>query len=233
MCWSLEREALGMFVTPAEPAAAMNNLRCRSHLHSGGDTASSCTGGYPSKDTIAMIPPATPDVGNGNRTAAVSIARDFVLLLARIGLGALMVAHAKLEYDFAAGSITGVGVLFEESGIPLAAITGPANVLFEFVGGAAMILGLAVRVVAVLMALNMMGAWTFVHTGGLYALDHTGPELVIALGLLSLVLAVAGSGRLGLDHLIVRRVIRGRASSDRSTYTDGSNEFRLESGLTA
>jgi putative oxidoreductase len=134
-----------------------------------------------------------------------------VLFLARIGLGVLMVAHAKLEYDFAAGSIAGVGVLFEKSGIPLAAITGPANVLFEFVGGAAMILGLAVRLVAVLMALNMVGAWIFVHTGGLYTLDHTGPELVIALGLLSLLLAVSGSGRLGLDHLIIGRVRVGSA----------------------
>lgn len=155
-----------------------------------------------------MIPPAAPDVSNRNRTTAVSIAGDVVVLLARLGLGLLMVAHAKLEYDFAAGSIAGVGVLFDKSGIPLAAITGPANVLFEFVGGAAMILGLAVRLVAVLMALNMVGAWIFVHTGGLYALDHTGPELVITLALLSLVLAVSGSGRLGLDHLIIRRVGR-------------------------
>ncbi|MGH3945695.1 MAG: DoxX family protein [Pseudonocardiaceae bacterium] len=152
----------------------------------------------------------TPDVGN--RTAPVSVARDLVLLLARIGLGVLMVAHAKLEYDFAGGSIAGVGALFEEAGVPLAAITGPANVLFEFVGGAAMILGLAVLPVGVLMALNMVGAWIFVHTGGLLALDHTGPELVITLGLLSLVLAVSGSGRLGLDHLIIRRV-RRRAST--------------------
>ncbi|MGH3883093.1 MAG: DoxX family protein [Pseudonocardiaceae bacterium] len=152
----------------------------------------------------------TPDVGN--RAAPVSVARDLVLLLARIGLGVLMVAHAKLEYDFAGGSITGVGSLFEEAGVPLAAITGPANVLFEFVGGAAMILGLAVLPVGVLMALNMVGAWIFVHTGGLLALDHTGPELVITLGLLSLVLAVSGSGRLGLDHLIIRRV-RRRAST--------------------
>ncbi|MGH4006152.1 MAG: DoxX family protein, partial [Pseudonocardiaceae bacterium] len=99
----------------------------------------------------------TPDVGN--RAAPVSVARDLVLLLARIGLGVLMVAHAKLEYDFAGGSIAGVGALFEEAGVPLAAITGPANVLFEFVGGAAMILGLAVLPVGVLMALNMVGAW--------------------------------------------------------------------------
>ncbi|HKS52912.1 MAG TPA: hypothetical protein VJS67_13680 [Pseudonocardiaceae bacterium] len=32
MWWPLEREALGIFVTSAEPAAAMNNLRRRSHL---------------------------------------------------------------------------------------------------------------------------------------------------------------------------------------------------------
>jgi putative oxidoreductase len=150
-----------------------------------------------------MTPPRASDVGN--RTATISVARDLVLLLARIGLGVLMVAHAKLEYDFAGGSIAGVGTLFGKSGIPLAAITGPANLWFEFIGGAAMILGLAVLPVGVLMALNMAGAWILVHHGGLYALDQTGPELVIALGLLSLVLAVSGSGRLGLDHLIVRR----------------------------
>ncbi len=69
-------------------------------------------------------------------TAAL-VARDGILLAARIGLGILMIAHAKLEYDFAGGSITGVGELFEQSNIPLAAITGPANVLFEFVGGVA------------------------------------------------------------------------------------------------
>jgi len=71
-----------------------------------------------------------------------------------------------------------------------------------------LILGLGVRVIGVLLALNMAGAWIFVHTSALYSLDHTGPELVIALGLLSLVLAVTGSGRLGLDPLIARRVHR-------------------------
>jgi uncharacterized membrane protein YphA (DoxX/SURF4 family) len=110
-----------------------------------------------------MTTTGTPDVGN--RTAAGSVARDLVLLLARIGLGVLMVAHAKLEYDFAGGSIAGVGALFEKSGIPLAAITGPVNMLFELVGGAAMILGLAVLPVGVLMALNMLGAWILVHHG--------------------------------------------------------------------
>jgi len=118
-----------------------------------------------------------------------------------------MVMHAELEYDFG-GSLAGVGRLFAEAGVPLAALSGPANVLFELVGGIAMLLGAAVRVVGVLMALNMAGAWIFVHTSGLYAMDHNGPELVIALGLLSLVLAVTGSGRFGLDHLVVRYLQR-------------------------
>ncbi|MCW2534946.1 MAG: hypothetical protein JWQ26_645 [Modestobacter sp.] len=110
-------------------------------------------------------------------------------------------------YDFG-GSLAGVGRLFAEADVPLASLTGPANVLFELVGGIAMILGAAVPVIGVLMALNMAGAWTFVHTSGLFAMDHNGPELVIALGLLSLILAVTGSGRFGLDHLIVRRLRR-------------------------
>jgi putative oxidoreductase len=118
-----------------------------------------------------------------------------------------MVMHAKVEYDFG-GSLAGVGRLFSEAGVPLPTLSGPANVLFELVGGIAMILGAAVPVVGVLMALNMVGAWIFVHTSGLFAMDHNGPELVIALGLLSLVIAVTGSGRFRLDHLIVRRLRR-------------------------
>ncbi|MGR6963433.1 DoxX family protein [Geodermatophilus sp. URMC 61] len=140
-------------------------------------------------------------------TVLTQTTRDLVLLVARVGLGVLMVAHAKVEYDFG-GSLAGVGGLFTEAGVPLGALTGPANVLFELVGGIAMIIGAAVRVVGVLMALNMVGAWVFVHTSGLYAMDRNGPETVIAIGLLSLVLAVTGSGRLGLDHLIARRLHR-------------------------
>ncbi|TQM37486.1 DoxX family protein [Pseudonocardia cypriaca] len=131
--------------------------------------------------------------------------RDVVLLLARIGLGVIMIAHAKLEWDFAGGSLAGVGQLFAQSGIPLPEISGPVNVLFEFVGGVAMIVGLAVPIVGVLMALNMVGAWVLVHTSPLFSMDHNGPELAIMIGLLSLVLAVVGSGRFGLDHLIIAR----------------------------
>jgi len=147
----------------------------------------------------------------------VQTARDLTLLLGRVGLAVLMIAHAKLEYDYG-GSIAGVGRLFEQAGVPLAALTGPANLLLEAVGGVALILGLAVRAIGVLMALNMLGAWVLVHPTALYAADHTGPETVIAIGLLSLVLAASGSGRFGLDHLIAshRRVRRATSPAPSS-----------------
>jgi putative oxidoreductase len=144
----------------------------------------------------------------------VRVARDLVLLLARIGLGIIMIAHAKLMWDFGGGTLGGIGALWAQSGtVPLPSITGPANALFEFVGGVAVIVGLGVPIVGVLMAVNMVGAWVFVHTSPLFSMDHNGPELVITLALLSLVLAVTGSGRFGLDHLIVTRRRAAAASA--------------------
>lgn len=136
---------------------------------------------------------------------ALRPARDLVLLVARVGLGVLMIGHAWLMFSLGGYTLTGSGQLFAQIGVPLPELAGVANVLLESVGGVAMILGLAVPVVGVLMALNMVGAWVLVHTSALYAMDHNGPETVIAIGLLSLVLAATGSGRLGLDHLILQR----------------------------
>jgi putative oxidoreductase len=153
----------------------------------------------------------TSSVERRSPATAIPVLRDLALLLGRIGLAALMIAHAVLEYEFGGGSLGGVVRLFEQAGIPLAPLTGPGNLLLEAVGGVAILLGLGVPVIGVLMALNMLGAWVLVHPTPLYAMDHSGPETVIAIGLLSLVLAVTGSGRFGLDHLIARRVRAHRA----------------------
>lgn len=141
---------------------------------------------------------------SGRRTALRGLSQDAVLLVGRIGLGVLMIAHAKMTYDFG-GGLGGVTQMFASQGIPLADLVAPANVIGEFVGGIAVLLGLATRLVGVLMAVNMAGAWIWVHTSGLYAMDRNGPEMVIALGLLSLMFAAVGSGRFGVDHVIARR----------------------------
>ena len=86
-----------------------------------------------------------------SRPTGVQTARDLTLLLGRVGLAVLMIAHAKLEYDYGGGSIAGVGRLFAQAGVPLASLTGPANLLLETIGGIALILGLAVPAVGVLI----------------------------------------------------------------------------------
>ena len=152
-----------------------------------------------------MSPSLSTALTDARSSGALRPVRDLVLLVARVGLGVLMIGHAWLVFAFGGYSLGGVGQLFAQLGVPLPALAGTANLLLESVGGVAVILGLAVPVVGVLMALNMAGAWMLVHTSGLYAMDHNGPETVIAIGLLGLVLAVTGSGRFGLDHLLLQR----------------------------
>jgi putative oxidoreductase len=127
--------------------------------------------------------------------------RDAVLLIARVGLGILMIWHAKVAYDYS-GSVSGFVAGFEQIGIPLPELTARANLFGELVGGAALILGAGVRLVGLLMAVNMLGAWYWVHPHALYSfsLEKSGPESVIAIGLVSLLLVVTGAGRISLDH---------------------------------
>ncbi len=65
-------------------------------------------------------------------------------------------------------------------------------------------LGALTPVVGVLWALNMAGAWWFVHRDAFFASDG-GYELVLALAVLGLVLAATGAGRLSVDALVARR----------------------------
>jgi putative oxidoreductase len=144
------------------------------------------------------------EAGSGKAAGTLRIGRDLVLLLARVGLGILMIWHAKMEWDFGGGSVSGVGALFAHSNVPFPTAAAAFNLGIEFIGGILVIAGAALPLIGVAMAANMVGAWVLVHTGGLYSMEGNGPELVIAIGLLSLVFAVVGSGRLGVDHWVAR-----------------------------
>lgn len=154
--------------------------------------------------TESAVRASTNDNAGSQAAGLVRISRDLVLLVARIGLGIVMILHAKLEWDFGGGSVAGVGAMFAQSGIPFPTAAAAFNLALEFVGGILVIAGAALPLIGVAMAANMAGAWVFVHTSGLFAMDRNGPELVIVIGLLSLVLAVVGSGRLGVDHWAAR-----------------------------
>lgn len=125
------------------------------------------------------------------------------LLLARIGVGVVFAAHGWQKLFGQGLGATAAG--FEKLGVPLPAASALYASVVELVGGIALIVGLAVPVAGVLLALDMLGAFLLVHAGNGIFVTKGGFELVAALGLASLLLAVFGSGRFGLDELIARR----------------------------
>nr|WP_254904153.1 DoxX family protein [Streptomonospora nanhaiensis] len=118
----------------------------------------------------------------------------------------VFIAHGwqKLTEMGLAGTAAGFG----QMGVPLPTVSAWFATFVELVGGAALVLGLATPVAGVLLALNMLGAFVFVHAGNGLFVTENGFELVFALGAAALVLAAVGAGRVSLDHLIAPRLPR-------------------------
>lgn len=139
---------------------------------------------------------------------APAVAQDVALLLARLVAGAVLIAHGWQKVSTNGLDATGQG--FEAMDVPLpdAAATFTAGV--ELVGGALLLLGLLTPVAGVLVAAVLAGAFWFAHRGTTVFVTEGGWELVAALGVLGLVLAAVGPGRLSVDA-----VLAGGRRSDR------------------
>lgn len=137
--------------------------------------------------------------------------RDLATLVARIAIGAVLVAHGAQKF-FTFG-ISGAIDSFAGMGIPVPQAAAVFAAVVELVGGAALILGAATPVVGLLVVLNMLGALVLVHLGNGIFVDQGGFELVAALGAGALVLAATGPGAWSVDHLVGRaRAARTQAA---------------------
>ncbi|MFF0816000.1 DoxX family protein [Rhodococcus sp. NPDC003318] len=126
--------------------------------------------------------------------------RDLALLIARIGIGVVFVAHGWQKF-FTYG-VSGTQKAFEGMGVPLPEVSAIAAATIELVGGFALIAGVATPIVGILLFLDMVGAFFIVHVDmGLFVAEG-GYELVLALGVASLLLAATGAGRFGVDAVI-------------------------------
>ncbi len=130
-------------------------------------------------------------------------ARDLALLLARVAIGVVFIAHGWQKL-FVNG-IDGTAGFFGQVGIPAPGAAAWFAALAELLGGVALILGLALPVAGALLIATMIGAFVFVHAGSGLFVDQGGFELVLTLAAGVLILVVVGAGRYSVDHLIVSR----------------------------
>jgi putative oxidoreductase len=141
-----------------------------------------------------------------------STVRDSLLLVARVLVGVVLVAHGWQK--FAQYGIGGTAGSFAQMGVPLPAVSAVFAAVVELVGGVALLVGAGTVVAAVLVVLDMLGAFLLVHVGnGVFVTDN-GFELVWAIAGAALVLAAVGAGRFSLDHaLLGRRGVRASATA--------------------
>ncbi|MFC5632225.1 DoxX family protein [Streptomyces bullii] len=136
--------------------------------------------------------------------------RDVGLLLLRLGAGGVLVAHGtqKLFGWFGGGGIGGTGQFMESVGYAPGRASATAAGLAEAGGGTLLALGLATPAAGAAAAGAMAGA-AAVHAPAGFFNQSGGYEYAATLGLAATGLAVAGPGRLSLDHALGHRFDRG------------------------
>jgi putative oxidoreductase len=136
-----------------------------------------------------------------------TVLRDVAVLITRVTLGVVFVAHGWQKFSTNGMDATASG--FDMMGVPAPTASAWFAGTVELVGGALLIVGLAVPVVGLLLLLDMLGALFTVHLdSGIFAADG-GYELVLVLGISSLLLAVIGAGRYSLDQMVAPRLAQG------------------------
>ena len=134
---------------------------------------------------------------------------SLALLIARIGLGIVFVAHGWQKFDEM--GVKGVGAGFAKMGVPAPELAAYFATFVELIGGAALLIGAFTAVAGVLLVLDMLGALLFMHIDKGVFVTEGGFELVVALGVGTLLVAVFGAGRYSVDGVLGRKV--GRAGA--------------------
>jgi putative oxidoreductase len=129
---------------------------------------------------------------------------DLALLVARVALGVILLAHGWQKLD--TYTMAGTAASFGDMGIPLPTLAAYAVTAVELVGGAALIVGVLTPVAGVLNMFSLLGALVLVHAQNGVFVENGGYELVLALAVGLLIVALQGAGRYSIDGLLGRRI---------------------------
>ena len=147
----------------------------------------------------------------------LSFLRSLGLLLARLGLGGILLLHGWMRWN--AGVQKQIDYLTQFRS-PYAEVAAWAAIIFELVGGVLLIVGALTRLVGlgVLIEQILIIAYTnwykgpdLLNSDGTYA---GGYEYNVSLGLIAMLLMVFGAGRISVDRLFRRRKVEVEKDDD-------------------
>ncbi|MGH3087103.1 MAG: DoxX family protein [Rubrobacteraceae bacterium] len=129
---------------------------------------------------------------------------DLALLILRLVLGAIFVAHGaqKLFGSFGGPGLKGTAGFFDQLGIKPAPTMALLAGLTEFVGGLLMAAGFLTPVAALGLIVVMAVAAVTVHSQNGFFAAEGGYEFNLALAAMALALLVAGAGAYSLDGVL-------------------------------
>lgn len=128
--------------------------------------------------------------------------RDFALLVLRLVLGAVFVAHGYNHW-FEMG-MAETGRQFAALGVPQPQLSAYLTGTVELIGGAFLAVGLLTTITASLLALIVLAAGYFVHLDNGFFIEAGGVEYVLVLAAALFIITVFGTGRVSLDGVLTR-----------------------------
>jgi len=125
---------------------------------------------------------------------------DLSALLLRVSLGVILLAHGALKV-FVFG-VEGTVGYFASLGLP--AVIAYLTIFAEVVGGIALVFGVYSRLTALLSLPILIGAsWVHIGNGWVFSNQGGGWEFPVLLVVLAAIVAIQGTGSLGIKKLPV------------------------------
>lgn len=130
------------------------------------------------------------------------VVRDSALLLLRLVLGTVFIAHGLDKLVFS--GLTATSGQFSAWGVPQPTLSAWMVMATELAGGVLLVVGLLTTLAAGVLALLMAAALWFVHVGAGFFASAGGFEYPAVLMASLVMIVVFGAGRASLDGVLTR-----------------------------